>query len=140
MERSQVPIVMLLSFIIFIFALVSVGIFFYESSSPTGQVVSEEVNFLNGPFELRAWVVNKAGVRLDIKNDGPKDYLITSLEVDGCGSIDFGRQIISGESRIFEVKCSLAEGTEFNGKITVIYSDSAGGESKVIEGNVKDFV
>ncbi|MBU0466878.1 MAG: hypothetical protein KJ718_06275 [Nanoarchaeota archaeon] len=138
MEKAQGPIGVVVGFAILIIVFVIIGFAFKPST--TGSVVSEEkANFLNGPFELRAWVVNKDGVKLDIRNAGPRDYLINSLDVEGCGSISWGKQIVSGESRIFEVECSLVEGEEFSGKIGIVYSFS-GREDATVEGNVRGAV
>ena len=141
MGGGQIPVAMIVGFVLFILALGLIAIVFYETSSPTGQVVLEEekANFLNYPFELRAWVINPEGIGLDIKNNGKSDYLIQSIEIEGCGRIDVGKAVIAGESKIFEVKCSLTEGTEFDGGIVVRYS-SEGEEGFTAEGNVADSV
>ncbi|MFH1290327.1 MAG: hypothetical protein ABIH92_02870 [Nanoarchaeota archaeon] len=141
MGEGQTPIGMILSFVIFIAALVFVAVIFYNSPSPTGQVVSEfeEENYLGEPFELRAWVVDSEGVSLDVKNVGGRDHFINSFEIEGCGSGDVGKTLAVGDSEILEAECSLVDGTEFGGKIKVVYSE-AGGAERTVEGFVKDFV
>jgi len=142
MSKGQVPVGMLLSFILLIVVLAFVAVFFYGSSTPTtGQAVAESEeetkaasNHLDWPFELRAWVVDSEGVSLDVKNIGEADYSISSFEVDGCGSVEVGKSVLVGESRIFEVKCNLVEGEMFSGEIRIVYS---GG---VAEGFVSDLV
>jgi len=151
MKKSQGPVgvvigLALLAVLLFVLA-------FAFDARTTGQVVSlddseedldvPEVvleNRLSEPFELRAWVVSSTGVRLDVGNLADEEYWVKTLAVTGCGSQETNQVISSGESEILVVECSLPQGSEFNGDVSLVYQRVGGGEEMISNGFVSDVV
>jgi len=143
MKKAQGPIgivigLFVLVILLFIFLIFSRG-------STTGGVVTEFEenkvlqNYIDAPFELRAWVISSDGIRLDIENTGATNYVIEVIEIVGCGTSDIERTISAGRSELFGISCQLEEGTEFNGFIKIIYSGN-NGETMAVSGSLRDFV
>lgn len=143
MKRGKVPLGIVLGFVVMILLFGVIAWAFRPAT--TGQVVAEnEVdeanNFVSKPFELRAWVVNLAGVQVDLENAGAEDYVVNSIEVKNCGFSDYGKRLNQGESRLFSIKCNLVAGEKFSQILVVKYSSVDGGEEKTAFGNIEDIV
>ena len=150
MRKAQGPVgvvVGLLALVIILFVIV-----FAFRPATTGQVVSlddEEpevgvetldVNSVSLPFELRAWVVASDGIRVDVKNLGEEDYWVKTLAITGCGAHEQNKVIMPGNSEILVVECSLNQGAEFEGEISLVYRKIGGGPEQVSKGVLKDIV
>lgn len=147
MNKGQSKIWVVLGFIFLITAFVLVIIVFRAPSaenfntSPTGDVVTEieKTNYINPPFELRAWVINPNGIQLDVKNLGSQSAVIRDFSIEGCGRSDRLGLLNPEESGFYEFSCSVP-GPEFEGKIRIQYSLDNSNDVLSAEGFIKDFV
>src|SRR3989344_1733745 len=53
---------------------------------------------VNPPFYCPAGVAETDGVSLEIKNNGGESLTVTSVEVEGCSSINPNIQMLNGDS------------------------------------------
>lgn len=140
MNKGQSKIYLFLGMIL----IVTAGLLFIVVSrgGPTGEVVLEveRENYIDEPFELRAWVASASGVQLDVSNVGPEDLVIREFNVEGCGDVDRLGLLSGGGSIVYSFDCSLAGGSEFSGEIRLSYSVGGSEEVLVSEGFVRDFV
>lgn len=113
----------------------------------TGQVVSDNseielnaVNYLAEPFQLRGWVINENGVKLNVKNIGGETFIVKGVEVEGCGRNENELELRNGNSEIFEIDCNLGKGQNFVGAIVLGYSTESEVVVKKVYGNIDDIV
>lgn len=150
MKKAQSPLGVVIGLFVLIVILV-VFIFVFRPPS-TGQVISEfendsleqkvleESNYVEFPFELRAWVISETGVSIDARNKGTEAYIVKVFDVSNCGAANQDSLVIVGESKILKVKCDLKKGDEFEGDIKIIYSTANSQETLVSKGKLKDVV
>lgn len=149
MKRAQTPWIVVGGLLIFIVLLIAIA-FSYRYAT-TGLAIDQsedslpvptvtESNYLDGPIELRAWVVNEGGVRLDLLNRASNTYVVKSVEVVGCGSSFSQISLAPESSEIVSISCALTEGDAFTGDITLSYIDPATGETSTSQGKVTDTV
>ncbi len=147
MKKAQSPLGIVVGLSILV-VLLFVFVFVFRPPT-TAQVISEAdkdsknsaaQNFLENPFELRAWVVSPESVQLDIKNIGSEDYLVKVLEISACSSKNQDKIIKVGESKILSVDCSLKESSSFESEIILVYTTIGSAQHSVAKGKVSDVV
>ncbi|MDO8460470.1 MAG: hypothetical protein Q7S74_05140 [Nanoarchaeota archaeon] len=109
-------------------AILAIGILAYFGIFSSGKYITGSA-VVNPPFYVDAWNVQadtgsgKAGIVLELKNNGKEDYNIESVSVSGCGSYSRAIPITKDSLLTISIDCgtSLVVDEIFKGDVMVVY-------------------
>lgn len=90
---------------------------------------------IDDPFHISNFAVYGDYLELQIRNQGDRDYIITSLNADQCGSRSVNTTIPQGQEKTFNINCDGTL-TTINSDLEVTYTDIYGNNSQTAEGNL----
>ena len=67
---------------------------------------TDDSSYLNSPFDIYDIDVSSSEIWIRIENTGDYDYIINSIEIEGCDTIHPDKMIYEGDDKAFTISCS----------------------------------
>jgi hypothetical protein len=91
-------------------------------------------SYLDFPFDLRGVSIRSDEIEMTISNQGDYDYIIKSIEIDGCDTIDTNRIIYENQNSDFTIHC---DSDIANRDVTIDYKNRNGDSERSSGGRIR---
>jgi len=107
-------------------------IYEYHSHSYSHNTIDS--SYLDSPFDLSSLNIRTSEISIRISNIGDYDYIIKSIDIDGCDTIHPDKIIYEGDNQDFTIPCSSSNSDR---DVTIEYKRSGSDTTRTSSGRIR---
>jgi len=91
---------------------------------------------VSAPFVVNAQKAQVSGVSIEIKNGGSESLIVNNVTITNCGTKSSVGTITAGDMAVVDIVCTLTQGDQFRGDISIGYQKAGSGIEQFSTGSI----